>query len=163
MYYICKTTRFENKKMFTFINKPLCISDDDEIDREYNKRISEFRRDLYEINREYDEQVKERRRQLYNQISDCRGSQCKDDSLMKEFEQLSNYVNTVFADKNSQQTQNPSDSMNYYSKTSFTTLDEDGKMHKKVTENNNGHQTSYEETTELVNDQQKRKHVRWLM
>ena len=150
--------------MFTFINKPLYISHDDEIDREYNKRISEFRRDLYKINREYDEKVKERRRQLYNQMSECRRDiQCKDDSLQNRFEQLSNYVNTVFADTSSQQTQNPSDSMNYYSKTSFTTLDEDGKMHKKVTENNNGHKTSYEEITELVNDQQKRKHVRWLM
>jgi hypothetical protein len=137
--------------------------DDNEFDREYNKRISEFRRDLYVINREYHEKVKERRRQLYNQISDCRDSQCKDDSLRNRFEQLPNYVNTVFADTNSQQTQNPSGNVNYYSKTSFTTLDKDGKLHKKVAENNNGNQTSYEETTELVNDQQKRKHVRWLM
>ena len=149
--------------MFTFRYKPLCMYDD-EIDQEYNKRISEFRRDLYEINRKYDEKVKERRRQLYNQISECRhDSQCKDDSIQNRFEQLSNYVNTVFADTSSQQTQHPSGNMNYYSKTSFTTLDEDGKLHKKVTENNNGHQTSYEETTEMVNDQQKRKHVRWLM
>ena len=151
--------------MFTFRYKPLCMyDDDDEMDREYNKRISNFRRDLYEINREYDEKVKERRRQLYNQMREYRrDSQCKDDSLQNRFEQLSNYVNTVFADTSSQQTQHPLGKMNYYSKTSFTTLDEDGKLHKKVTENNNGHQTSYEETTEMVNDQQKRKHVRWLM
>ena len=44
----------------------------DEIDREYNKRISKFRRDLYEINKEYNEKVKERRRQLYSQMSECR-------------------------------------------------------------------------------------------
>jgi hypothetical protein len=136
---------------------------DDEIDREYNKRISEFRKDLYDINKEYNEKVKKRRRQLHSQISECRDSQCKDNSLRNRFEQLSNYVNTVFADKNSQQTQNPSGNVNYYCKTSFTTLDKDGKVHKKVTENNNGNQTSYEETTELLNDQQKRKHVRWLM
>lgn len=152
------TIRFENKKMFTFIKKPLCMYDD-EIVREYHKRISEFRRDLYDINREYDEKVKEKRRQLYNQLSDFHGSpQCKDDNLRNRFEQLSNYVNTVFPDKRSQQC-----NLNYYSKTSFTTLDEGGKMHKKVEENNNGHQTSYEETTEMVNDQQKRKHVRWLL
>ena len=148
--------------MFTFRDKSLRMYDD-EIDREYNKRMSEFRRDLYEINREYDEKVRERSRQLYNQISDCNGSQCEDDSLRNRFEQLSNYVNTMFSDINSKQTQNPSDNVNYYSKSSFTTFDEDGKIHKKVTENNNGHQTSYEQTTELVNDKQKRKHVRWLM
>lgn len=142
------------------------MSDDNEVYREYReyqKRISEFRKELYDINREYDEKVKERRRQLYNQLSNCHVSQYEDDNLRNRFEQLSNYVKTVFSDKHSQQTQNSLDNVNYYNKTSFTTLDEDGKMHKKVTENNNGHQISYEETTELVDYQQKRKHVRWLM
>lgn len=131
--------------MFAFMNRPivdtypLSTNIYDDIDAEYHKRISDFKKQLHEINREYDEKVKERRKKVFGHLS--KSLHCIDSDNIEQ----------------------SSDNVRYYNKTSITTLDKDGKLHTKVTENNNGKSTSYEETTELVNDNKKRKHVRWLL
>lgn len=123
-----------------------------EIDKAYHKKITDCRKELFDLETEYNEKLKNRRRSM-SDIYDIRNMHLKNN-----YNRLSN-VQSLFSNEDNNINKGHT---HYYSRSSFTSLNEDGKLHKKVTENNNGTKTSYEEITESVNKNNNRKHIRWL-
>lgn len=144
----------ENKKpLHEMLSLPNNATND-EIDREYHKKITDYKKKLFDLETEYNEKIINRRKSM-SDIYDIRNNM----QLTNQYNYLSNYVQSLFSNEDNTKNGNTY----YYSQSSFSTLNEDGKLHTKVTENNNGTKTSYEEVTELVNKNDNRKHIRWVI
>ena len=147
--------------MFSENNKPLHEmillpnnATNDEIDKAYHKKITEYKKKLFDLETEYNEKKINRRKSM-SDIYDIRNNM----QLTNQYNYMSNYVQSLFSNEDNIKKRNT----HYYSQSSFTTLNEDGKLHTKVTENKNGTKTSYEEVTEIVNKNDNRKHIRWVI